>query len=299
MQWNQHIKQADEAIATIERDIEILDAIPEDETKSYNQKRGQWEEARQRHQAVSDEVRRSKENAEREMSTVQSETSSARQKKERLQARKVKLNDQLEKLEAALASEGPGRDREIGQSAARELQRAKIEQDFRKEMQMVHQAWQESRYNLSQYIGQIQALQNEQQMASPATGFEGRPITPEGDLPGENSRNSAAVAPRLPAFGTPESGGLRSHSGSMRHSERLRSSSLQSGNSNYVDPDEPDPAPPMPFRAAEAIREARKRSGGSAGGSSGSNSQRDPASPVGSRAQQDSPLGKKSPVWNQ
>ena len=294
LQWTQHTKQAEEALTAINEEIERLDSVPEEETAASRQKRSEWEEAKQHQSLLHDQLLKLQDDSRREQAAVQGDIHTARQKKERLQARHSKLKDLLEKIETPKVLGGNDKVNDSARSAQRETQRHQLEQDLENQIANFEQAWQESRYKVEQYAAQIQQLEasyNEQRLAE-------RPLTPEGDLPGENRLNAATAAFRGPAFGTPESGGLRSHSGSLRHNEaRIRSSSLQSGHSsNYVDFDDQDPAPPMPFQAAEVIRNARKRSGGSNAGSSGSNSQRDPASPVG--GMRDSPLGKKHLVWN-
>ena len=299
------MKQADEAISTHSSEIESLGCVPEEELMASRDSKTRWEETKRRQAATRDALLRSKDVAHREKSSIQSEAHSASQKKERLLSRKSKLNDQCGKLESATAEGLNDKERKNSEQAAKDLQRLHIEQDLQDRMTNLNQTWHDSRYSIAHFMSQAQLLDNAFQeqhiLSTAATTTDGRPLTPEGDLPGENPNNAAAAAYRFPAFGTPESsGGLRSHSDSLRYSDsRPRSTSLRSGNSNYMDFEDQDPAPPMPSRAVEAIRgRGRKRSGGSAGGSSGSNSQRDPTSPVvGNYGVQDSPVGR--PVWNQ
>ena len=304
MQWSQNIKQAEDSVMAIDQELATLEKIPEDESETHRQKRERWQTAKQQESRAADGLAQGRENAQREMSAIQNEATSARQKKERLQARKAKLSDQLEKLESEAASSGPVTGRRDSPKTAKDSKRLQLEKEVQTQIKTLTQEFYESRHSVEQLTSQLQQLENayqEQIMLANANREQGeRPLTPEGDLPGENPLNAPSAVPRIPAFGTPESGGLRSHSGSLRQADRFRSSSLQSGNSNYADFDDQDPAPmpPMPSRAVEAIREARTRSGGSLGGSSGSNSQRDPASPVGGNRVQDSPLGKKAPIWN-
>ena len=304
MQWNQHIKQADEAVTAIDDELAALDKIPDDESQAHKERKTRWQNAKQEEATAMEELARGKENAQREKAVIQNEANAARQKKERLQARKSKLSDQLEKLESEEANDALGKGLRHSPKATEGIERLQIEQELHNQIKGLTQEFYESRHSVEQLLSQLQQLENAYQerimLSKPSTAQGERPLTPEGDLPGENPLNAPAAAPQIPAFGTPESGGIRSHSGSLRQADRLRSSSLQSGNSNYVDFDDQDPAPvpQMPLRAVEAIREARKRSGGSLGGSSGSNSQRDPASPVGGNRVQDSPLGKKPPIWN-
>ncbi|KAG8526765.1 uncharacterized protein KY384_008194 [Bacidia gigantensis] len=305
LQWNQSMKQADEAVVALTDEIEALDRIPDEEQEIFKEKKAQKEAINNQRDALRTALLRAKDSTQRAKVAVQTEAHTAHQKKERLLARRSKLDDQCEKFESTMLEGLNDKERKDSKQALKDLQRANVEQQLHERMATFNQAWHDSRSTLGQYISQARLFENayhEQQMiANSVHAMQQRPLTPEGDLPGENPQSAAAAAHHLPMFGTPDSaGGLRSHSGSFRQNhDRQRSSSLLSNNSNYVDFEDLEPRPPMPSRAIEAIRGARKQSGGSAGGSSGSSSQRDPASPVVVNNNRDSPVGKKNPVWNQ
>ena len=246
-----------------------------------------------------DELFHCKESALQERSSVHTEATSTQQKKERLLARKSKLNDQHDRLESATSQGLDERQRKNSEQAAKDEERLHVENRYFEQMGYWQRTIQDSRYLTQQALHQAQTVErafHEQQVMS---GLEGeRPITPEGDLPGTVPHHPSGPASRFPAFGSPDPpNGIRSHSGSFRNSDnRPRSISMLSGNSVSADFEDQDPAPPMPARAVEVIREkGRKYSGGSGSGSSGS--QRDPASPVVGGAALMSP-GKRSPVWN-
>ena len=304
LQWNQHTKQADEAVNSITGEIESLGCIPEDDLKMSREKKVAWDEARNGQSLARDALFRTKESAHREKSAVQTETITAQQKRERLHGRKTKLNEQHERLESATSQGLDEKLRKNSEQAAKDLERLQMEQRCRESMTNFQQILQESRYQAQQAWHQSRIVEgafHEQQMM--ANSQEERPITPEGDLPGTVLHQTPAPGFRFPAFGSPDHpNGLRSHSGSLRHNDhRPRSTSLLSGNSVYADFEDDDPAPPMPARAVEVIRErGRKQSGcsGSGSGSGSSGSQRDPASPLVGNAVQMSPVGKRSPVWN-
>ncbi|KAL2037407.1 hypothetical protein N7G274_009892 [Stereocaulon virgatum] len=301
LQWNQHTKQADEAVNFITGEIESLGCVPEDDLKASREKKAAWEEARNTQTLARDTLFRTKESAHREKSAVQTETITAQQKRERLQGRKTKLNEQHERLESVTSQGLDEKQRKNSEQAAKDLERLAMEQRCRESMTNCQQVLQESQYQAQQAWHQCRMVEAAfyEQQAMP-TSLGERPITPEGDLPGTVLHQTPAPGFRFPAFGSPDHlNGLRSHSGSLRHNDhRPRSTSLLSGNSVYADFEDDDPAPPMPTRAVEVIRErGRKQSGGSGSGSSGS--QRDPASPLVGNTAQMSPVGKRSPVWNQ
>lgn len=299
LQWNQHTRQADEAVASLSEEIESMGCLPEDEIRLSREGKASWDEARTHQTATRDDLFRCKESAHQEKSSIHAEATSAQQKKERLLTRKSKLNDQYDRLESATSQGLDERERKNSEQAAKDEERLQIENRSLDQLAHYQQSIQDSRYVTQQTWQQARlvagAFDKQQRMSTPD---EERPITPEGDLPGTVPHHAAAPAFRFPAFGSPDPpNGIRSHSGSFRYSEnRPRSTSMLSSNSTYADFEDQDPAPPMPARAVEVIRErGRKQSGGSGSGSSGS--QRDPASPVVGSAALMSP-GKRSPVWN-
>lgn len=299
LQWNQHTRQADEAVMSLSGEIESMGCLPEDEISLSKEKKAGWDEARTQQTATRDELFRRKESAHQENSSIHAEATSTQQKKERLLARKSKLNDQYGRLESATSQGLDERQRKNSEQAAKDEGRLRFEKDCLDQLNYEKQKFEEHQYVTQQARHRAQMIEgafNEQQMMSEPD--RERSITPEGDLPGTVAHHSGAAAFRFPVFATPNPpNGVRSHSGSFRHSDsRPRSTSMLSGNSVSVDFEDQDPAPPMPARAVEVIRErGRKQSGGSGSGSSGS--QRDPASPVVGGAALMSP-GKRSPVWN-
>lgn len=299
LQWNQHTRQADEAVASLLGEIESMGCLPEDEIRLSKERKAGWDDARTHQTATRDDLFRCKESAHQEKSAIHAEATSTQQKRERLLARKSKLSDQYDRLESATSQGFDERQRKNSEQVAKDVERFQIEQRSLEEIRQCQQSIQDSRYVTQQNWHQAQlvesAFHEQQMMNSPD---EERSITPEGDLPGTVPHQTASPAFRFPAFGASDApNGIRSHSGSFRHSDsRPRSTSMLSGSSVYADFEDQDPAPPMPARAVEVIRErGRKQSGGSGSGSSGS--QRDPASPVVSSAALMSP-GKRSPVWN-
>ena len=302
LQWNQHTRQAEEAVSSITSEIESLGSLTQEELKMSRDKRASWDGTRRQEIMTREQLIRGKDAAQRERIAVQAEATSTQQKKDRLIARRAKLNDQYERLQSATVQGLTDKQRKNSKQAAKEIERMQAEQQLQDQISSCNQAWQESRLLVNHYMQQAQVLESafqEQQLFPSAPRPNGRPLTPEGDLPGENRQYAATATFRSPPFGTADStAGLRSHSSSIRQMEhRPRSTSIRSGNSHYTDFDDPDPALPIPSRVVETIREkGRKRSVVSAGGSSSSNSQRDPASPVVGNCAQESAVGKKSPV---
>ena len=299
LQWNQNTKQADDAVDSLSAEIEALGCIPDDDLQISRECKANWDEARGQQSSARELLLQSKDDALREKSSVQSEATSTQQKRERLSGRKAKLNDQHGRLESVTTKGHDEKERKNSEQAARDLERLQLEQRVNEQAASFQRAIQESRYLTQQIWQQTQSIESahyDQQLASEAN-IE-RSITPEGDLPGTVPRTNTPAL-RYSTFGSPDiSGGMRSHSGSLRtNGHRPRSTSMLSGTSVYADLDDEDPTPPMPARAVEMIRgKGRKESLGSGSGSSGSH--RDPASPLIDNLGQTSPVGKRSPVWN-
>ncbi|KAL6715600.1 hypothetical protein ACLMJK_006561 [Lecanora helva] len=302
LQWNQHIRQADDTTAQFSGEIELLGGLPEDDLILSRERKSDWDEARNQQASMRDDVLQSKELAAREKSTAHNEATTSQQKRERLTGRRNKLLDQHEKLESANTQGLDEKERKDSEQSARDLERLHFEQRAHEDVQTWQRVIQENMFVKQQTWQQVHIVESAfspQQMSNESNVDES--FLPEGDLPGTIPRQASAAAFRYPAFGsTDQPNSLRSHSGSLRRGEqRPRSTSIRSGTSTYVDFEDEDPAPPMPTRAVEMIREkGRKRSGGSVSGSGSSGSQRDPASPLFGSLAQMSPVGKRSPVWN-
>lgn len=299
LQWNQHFRQADQAIAQISSEIDALGSVPEDDLDHWKNKKADWEESRELEASTREELLRSKESVQQEKSAVHAEAVTTQQKRERLQSRITKLNEQLDRVQSATNQGLDEKERREAEQTAKAADRQQIEERGREQLSSLQRSIQEVQYHTQQTWQQAQALESahHQHQAMGSTGQTGR-ITPEGDLLGNNHPHTPISGFRFPAFTTAEhSAPLLGNHFSLRYENRPRSTSLLSGNSVYTDFSDQDPAPPMPSsRAMEAVR-GRQPSGSSGSGSIGS--QRDLMSPVAGTAPIRSPAVKKSsPVWN-
>ena len=295
MQWSQQHRQADDAIVAITEEIESLGTIPDQDSQQWKAKKRSFEQAKDQLSAAQDDLTRSKESAQQEYATVQAEATAAQQKRERLCARDSKLNDQYSGLESATRHDFSQKKRKSADQSAKELDRQRRSTICRETTVSITKSIQEQQYLYQQVVQQAQALENafNQQHLHETSNANGRPLTPEGDLPGTHPPFQATSAFRFPAFGTLETS---NHVAPSPQDGRTRSISMHSGHSGYSDFYD-DPAPPMPLtRAIEAVKQ-RPHSGSNASGHySTPGSQRDTASPqVGF-----GPTGcaRESSVWN-
>ena len=295
LQWNQHFRQADEAVAAISSEIDAMGCIPETDSKQWRAKKANWENSRDQQSRSREELFRCKESAYQEKSSVQAEANATQQKRERLQARGTKLNDQRERLQSATVQGLGERERKESEQAAKALERQQVEEKTNEQIALCYRSLQEVQYQSQQSWYQARIIENafhQQQMMGVSSDTE--PMTPEGDLPGATRQTSGTSGFHFPPIGSPDP--IR-HA-SLRHEARPRSTSMLSGSSHYTDFSDQDPAPPMPTRTISVVDRYQSGSSGSSDRGSGG-SQRDPTSPVIPTGVRISPLGQQgSPVWS-
>lgn len=295
LQWNQHFRQADDAVASISSEIDAMGPLPESDSKQWKAKKANWEQGRDQQSRSREGLFRCKESAYQDKSSVQSEATATQQKRERLQARGAKLNDQRERLQSATVQGLDERERKESEQAAKAMERQQVEGKTTEQIAAFCRSLQEVQYQSQQSWQQARIVENafhQQQMMGMSSETE--PVNPEGELQGTNRLSSCTSGFRFPPIGSPD---FIRHA-SLRYEARPRSTSMLSGNSHYTDFSDQDPAPPMPVRTVSVIDRQQSGSSGSSDRGSGG-SQCDPTSPLASTGVRISPLGKKgSPVWN-
>ncbi|KAI4104217.1 MAG: hypothetical protein L6R37_003386 [Teloschistes peruensis] len=300
LQLSQHCKQAEEALTSITEEIDSLGNVPEEETEHWKAKKVVWDEQREELDAAKEDHVRCKAAAHQESQAVEAEASTTQQKRERLQARKVKLNEQYARLESANSQELDDMGRKEAEYAARLAQQRQDEERSNEQMALLNRRIQEKHFQTQQ------CLQQAEMLAAAYYAQQSVELAVESDGAfGEQDPNGAiaqGLAPsnfggRLPVFPPPENVGIPNALGSFGQGTRPRSSSLLAGSTPYADFLDQDPAPPMPPAQAMRLFRGRQQSGSSGSGSNGSH--RDPSSPVSAIGSRQSPVVKKgSPVWN-
>lgn len=296
LQWNQHMRQADEAVAAISSELDSLGAIPEDDIKQWQIARRNWDTEKKSQNFAREELFRCKELAHQEKSSAQTEATSTRQKRDRLTARVQKLNEHRQRLVSATAEGLSEKERREGEMAAKAADRRQFEERSQEQSTNIQRSVQEAQFNAQQAWQQVQMFHNAHQQQQMVNTANDEPITPEGDLPETVATSTHGF--RFPGHSWTDPPNVRSGLvGPQRYDSRPRSTSAFSGNNMYAEFDDQDPAPPMPSLRPIGKLRARKASGSSGSGSGSGSSQRDPMSPVG--ALRPSSVDKRgSPVWN-
>lgn len=292
LQFNQNIRQADDAAADFALKIDALGEIPQDEVEEAAVKKRAWKKERDNNDNISTEFEKVKNDVERQVQSVESDIASALQKRERLQQRQTRLNEQHERLLTANREGFSAQQRRQQERLALLQDRMNIENQYRSNINGYERRTAECNIGTAQTMQTIQhyealLLQQAQQPISV-------PGTPEGPLPGTNGTSMSPMGNAFTNFTFPSlTAHINSTPGSIRNG-RGRSSSMLSNVSGFTDGFEDSLSPshhhhqyhPMlgnPF-SPQAVLNGRKGSNGSgslsSGTSSQSSSQRDPLSPV-------------------
>ncbi|KAL1639479.1 hypothetical protein SLS58_007911 [Diplodia intermedia] len=313
-QLSEAIRQAEEAASDMSSHNSNLANIPEEDLTEFQTEERKWRLEKDRLTAATEEYERCKAEVDKEVSNAESEYASIVKKRERLQARQSKLNEQHERLSSLNAQDQDAQARKLNERAALMATRAQHESQYLGQIiNNEHNAMdiQNKTMYINQQIQHLQAMLQQPQNPSPPSV----PTTPEGPLPG--TTGSTSHNNYTPVFQFPPLAGQINGTPSSIHREgRGRSSSMLSDMSGFTDHNVDPPPAYAPIAApnfsfapgafgngqfgafnAPMVNgtKARKGSSGSSGGSgtgSGSGSapgsQRDPTSPVNKTS---SPVG--------
>ncbi|KAF1843801.1 uncharacterized protein K460DRAFT_342380 [Cucurbitaria berberidis CBS 394.84] len=282
LQFTQNIRQADDAAAEFALQDDHLGGIPENEAQEAAVKKAEWKRERNNKNAVSSEFDNIKAEIERQVQSVESDITAALQKRERLQQRQTRLNEQHDRLVTANQEGFTAKQRREQERTALRQQRADVENQYRSNINGYERRSEEHNIATTQIMQTIQhyedmLLQQHQQVSVPTT--------PEGPLPG------TGMSPHANAFTSFTFPSLNSHvdstPGSLRGGARGRSSSMHSNVSGFTDGFEEHTSPSgyvlgNPFNTPGMLNGHNGSHGSgslSSGTSSQSSSQKDPLSP--------------------
>ncbi|KAF1970432.1 hypothetical protein BU23DRAFT_473997 [Bimuria novae-zelandiae CBS 107.79] len=283
MQFTQNIRLAEDAAAEITAKMSSMGDIPTDEVEEAAAKKREWKKERENKEAVSGEFDNIKVEIERQVRSVESDISSAIQKRERLQQRQTKLNDQHDRLVTANREGYTAKQRKEQERLALQQERAQVEAQYRSNINSFERRANDYYMATAQIEQMIQhfehLLSQSQNMSVPAT--------PEGALPGTNTMSPHAHPFTSFTFPLYNDGRIASTPGSVRGG-RGRSSSMLSNISGFTDGFDDVHSPSgnvlgNPFNAPNLLNGGNGSRGSgslSSGTSSQSSSQRDPMSPV-------------------
>ncbi|KAH7401517.1 hypothetical protein BKA66DRAFT_481856 [Pyrenochaeta sp. MPI-SDFR-AT-0127] len=283
LQFTQNIRQADDAAADLTLQADNLGGIPENEAQEAAIKKAEWETERDNKNAISGDYDGTKAEVERQIQSVETDITAALQKRERLQQRQTRLNEQHDRLILANEEGFTAKQRREQERTALRQQRADVENQYRSNINGYERRAEEHNISITQMMQTIQHY--EDLLLQQAHQHVSVPTTPEGPLPG------TSMSPHANAFTSFTFPSLNSHvhstPGSLRGG-RGRSSSMLSNISGFTDGfDEPNSPPSYvlgnPFNTPGMLNGHNGSHGSgslSSGTSSQSSSQRDPMSPI-------------------
>ncbi|OCL07828.1 hypothetical protein AOQ84DRAFT_250532, partial [Glonium stellatum] len=190
LQFNQNIRQADDAAADFALQIDSLGDIPEDEAEEAAAMKRIWQKERDSKSRVTEDFEQTKAEADRQLANIQSEISAVMQRRERLQVRQAKLVEQHKQLITATNEGLNARTKRQQERATLLADRMSIESQYRSNINgYERRATEYSNQNLH-LVNTIQHLDNlfqqaqQHQQQHQHQQHHSVPTTPEGPLPG-------------------------------------------------------------------------------------------------------------------
>ncbi|PTU18421.1 hypothetical protein P175DRAFT_0485992 [Aspergillus ochraceoroseus IBT 24754] len=228
LQLERNIRQTEEATAALESQLDTLENIPEEELQAWTEQKAKYDHEVELLNCAKEEVIAMRAANARDLSALESELGSTVQRRERLQSRRTRVNEQYERIISANAQGLNERERRAAEQFAREQDQAKLESTFNEQFVSISQSVQEYQLRTTQLWQQSAAIEQAIQQQQQRMLMESTPLTPEGDLPGTSLFPEAPGLP-LTSLVTTTTSGTRSLLGHSFPS--LKSSPLQHGSS--------------------------------------------------------------------
>ncbi|EEA20140.1 hypothetical protein TMatcc_000116 [Talaromyces marneffei ATCC 18224] len=184
LQLERNIRQTEEATAALESQLGSLDKIPEEELEEWQKQKDEFDQEMERLKSAKEELLNARTSVSRDLATLESDLATAVQKRDRLQSRKTRLNEQYERIISANAQGLNERERRAAEQFAREQEQAKIEANFNEQLASISRAVQDYQLRTTQLWQQASSIEQAIQQQQQQMLFETGPLTPEGILPG-------------------------------------------------------------------------------------------------------------------
>ncbi|KAE8351926.1 putative ubiquitination network signaling protein acrB [Aspergillus coremiiformis] len=189
LQLERNIKQTEEATAVLEVQLDNLENVPEKDSLEWSAEKAKYEHEFELLNSAKEDVVSARSAVAREVSQLESDLASTIQRRERLQGRRTRVNEQYERIVSANAQGLNERERRAAEQFAREQDQAKLEGNFNEQFVSISQSVQEYQLRTSQLWQQCMAVeqalqQQQQQQQQQQMLMDSVPLTPEGNLPG-------------------------------------------------------------------------------------------------------------------
>ena len=201
LQLERTIRQTEEATSALDSQLSNMTNIPEEEMQEWSAQKAEYERERDLLSAAKEEVAATRAAISREVASLESDLSSTVQRRERLQSRRARVNEQHERIVSANSQGLNERERRAAEQFAREQDQSKLETTFNEQLASIAQSLQDYQLRTNQLHQQCsaidQAIQQQQQIlidsGSLATGS---------NLPGANAISENPGMPMGPLTST-------------------------------------------------------------------------------------------------
>jgi len=200
LQLERNIRQTEEATAVLEVQLDSIEKVPEEEIQEWNTQKANYERELELLNTAKEELVAARAAVAREISSLESELNSTIQRRERLQSRRTRVNEQYERIVSANAQGLNERERRAAEQFAREQEQAKLEAKFNEQLASISQSVQDYQIRTNQLWQQVSAIEHAiQQQQQQQMLIDTGPLTPEGNLPGTNPQpeNTGATSSAL------------------------------------------------------------------------------------------------------
>ncbi|KAJ5769921.1 uncharacterized protein N7511_001972 [Penicillium nucicola] len=194
-QLERNIRQTEEATAALETQLDSMETVPEEEMEEWDAHKKDFEHELELFNAVKEEVTAARATGAQDVATLDLELTQAIQKRERLQSRRTRVNEQYERIISANAQGLNERERRAAEQFAREQDQSKMEANFHEQFGSISQSVQDFQLRTSQLWQQASAIEQSIQQQQQQMLIDSGPLTPEGNLPGTNPLSEISGMP--------------------------------------------------------------------------------------------------------
>lgn len=186
LQLERNIRQTEEATAVLEEQLDNMENIPEEEMEEWTAQKAEYDRELELFNQTKEEVSEARLASAQQMAALEQELNVVVQKRERLQSRRLRVNEQYERIISANAQGLNERERRAAEQFAREQDHAKMEANFHEQFASISQSVQDFQLRTSQLWQQASAIEQSIQQQQQQMLLDSGPLTPEGNLPGTN-----------------------------------------------------------------------------------------------------------------
>jgi hypothetical protein len=180
LQLERNIRQTEEATSALEVQLDNMETVPTEELEEWSTHKTEFERQLERFNATKEELTEARLAAAQQVSSVDQELNLVIQKRERLQGRRTRVNEQYERIISANAQGLNERERRAAEQFAREQDHAKLELNFQEQFNSISQSVQDFQLRTSQLWQQASAIEQTIQQQQQQMLLDSGPLTPEG-----------------------------------------------------------------------------------------------------------------------